>query len=120
MLRLFAAAAAAAGDLEVFAFADVEIDLDRIDGRHGGQFGRMLGLRRSPICALAMPAMPVTGEVMRVKPRLSFAVLQRRVGGLELRLGRKIGAGGIVEVLLADRVLGRQRLDAGEVGRVVS
>jgi hypothetical protein len=26
--------------LEIFPLADVEIDLDRIDGRHGGQFGR--------------------------------------------------------------------------------
>jgi hypothetical protein len=34
----------------------------------------MLGLRRSPICALAMPAMPVTGEAILVKPRFSFAV----------------------------------------------
>jgi hypothetical protein len=29
-----------AGNLEVFALADVEIDLDRVDGRHRGQFGR--------------------------------------------------------------------------------
>jgi hypothetical protein len=62
-------------DLQVFLFADVEIHLDRIDRRHGGQFGRMLGLSRSPIWALAMPAMPVIGEVIWVKPRLSLAVL---------------------------------------------
>ena len=35
-----------------------------------------LGLSRSPICALAMPAIPVIGEVIRVKPRLSFAVFR--------------------------------------------
>jgi hypothetical protein len=75
-----------------------------------------LGLSRSPICALAIPAMPLIGEVIRVKPRLSLAVSSAR-GLIEGCRAPTAPAGGVVQVLLADRVLLGQRLDARQVGR---
>jgi hypothetical protein len=104
------------GDLEIFALADVEIDPDRIDGRHGGQFGRHA--RAEEVADLRLGDAGNAGH-RRGNPgetEIQFRGLQRGVGGFEGCLGGQVAAGGVVEVLLTDGVHGRQWFDARQVG----
>jgi len=59
-----------------FLLADRHPDLDGIDGRDVVSSSDVPGPTRFPICALAIPAMPLMGEVIRVNPR-SSCVLSR-------------------------------------------
>ncbi|MFO1395346.1 MAG: hypothetical protein U1F09_16485 [Steroidobacteraceae bacterium] len=60
-----------------FLLADRELDLDRVDGRHGGEHG--CRSTRSPICARLIPAMPLIGELTLVQSEVEARLLDVRL-----------------------------------------
>ena len=68
-----------------------------------------VGPTRSPIWALARPASPSTGEVIRANSRFRRRLIDGGLGGLNVGLGAQVGRLRVIEVLAADGPLGDQR-----------
>jgi hypothetical protein len=87
MLRLLARSESRVGNLEILALADVEIDLDRIDGRHGGQFGRHARTQQVADLRLGDAGNAADRRADLREAEIEFRRPQRSLGGLELGLG---------------------------------
>jgi len=95
-------------EVHVLLFADRRSHLDRVDRRDAVSSWICPGPTRFPIWAFAMPAIPSTGEVIRVNPG-QLRRIQLTPSRFDGRPGREFGADVVVQVLLADRVLRGQR-----------
>ena len=104
------------GQLEVFTFADVEVDLYRVHCRHGGQFRLAVGAEQVADLRLGDAGDAGNRRCDLGKAEVELGRLQVCVRGLQFGLCRLEGAGCVVEVFLADCVLGSKRLDPGQVG----
>ena len=110
-------------EVEIFLFAGVDVDLDRIDRGHRGQF--LLHGRTDQVAQLGLGD---AGDAVHRRGDAGETEIEFRLveiggghghpgpGGLDPGPGRQLPADGIVQVLFRDRVLGRQRPHPGQVG----
>ena len=101
---------------EVFLFAHLDVDLDRVDRRDRRQFLR--GSRSDQVSDLRLGQArdAVHGGGHLGETQIELGLVDFGLGGEHRRAGRLFRADGIVEVFLADGILIGKGFDPGQVG----